>query len=55
MACKSSGSAIDDILGGRDAMEAHFGFHLSSDESDLDVPSSNSDWVDSESDREQDG
>ena len=55
MATGSNGSAIDDILGDRAAIEAHFGFHLSDDESDLDVPSEDSDWEDwedCESDRE---
>ena len=52
MATSSSGSAIDDILGDRAAIEAHFGFHLSDDESDLDIPSEDSDWEDSGSDRE---
>ena len=55
MATGSNGSAIDDILGNRAALEAHFGFHLSDDESDLDIPSEDSEWEDSEdyeSDRE---
>ena len=39
MASTSSGSAIDDIIRDRTALEAHFGIHLDSDESDLDVPS----------------
>ena len=55
MASTSNGSATDDILGDRAAMEAHFGFHLSDDESDLDIPSEDSNWEDSasDSDREQ--
>ena len=40
MTSASSGSAIDNILRDRTAQEAHFGIHLDSDESDLDVPSS---------------
>ena len=36
MASGSSGSAIDDILRNRADLEAHFGIHLDSDESDLD-------------------
>ena len=40
MTSASSGSAIDYILRDRAALEAHFGIHLDSDESDLDVPSS---------------
>jgi len=39
MTSASSGSAID-ILRDRAALETHFGIHLDSDESDLDVPSS---------------
>ena len=35
----SNGSAIDAILSDRAALEAHFGIHLDSDESDLEVPS----------------
>lgn len=35
----SNGSAIDAILSNRAALEAHFGIHLDSDESDLEVPS----------------
>jgi len=40
MTSANSGSATDDILRDRAALEAHFGIHLDSDESDLDVPSS---------------
>jgi len=40
MTSASSGSAIDDILRDWAALEATFGIHLDSDESDLDVPSS---------------
>ena len=40
MTSASSESAIDNILRDRAAQEAHFGIHLDSDESDLDVPSS---------------
>lgn len=39
MTSTSSGSAIDAILSGRAALEAHFGIHLDSDGSDLEVPS----------------
>ena len=39
MASSTSGSALDNILADRTALEAHFGIHLDSDESDLDVPS----------------
>ena len=39
MASGSNGSAIDDILNSREAVERHFGIHIDSDESDLDVPS----------------
>ena len=39
MASSTSGSALDDILADRTALEAHFGIHLDSDESDLEVPS----------------
>ena len=45
MASGSSGSAIDAILRDRAALEAHFGIHLDSDESDLEVPSDN-EWTD---------
>ena len=46
MAYTSNGSALDDILRDRAALEAHFGFHLDSDESDLDVPTDD-EWSDS--------
>jgi len=39
VANRSSGSAIDDVLGDRAAIEAHFGFHPSDDESNLYIPS----------------
>ena len=39
------GSAIDDILRDRAALEEHFGIHLDSDESDLEVPSDD-EWTD---------
>ena len=39
MSSLTSGSAIDEILGDRAALESHFGIHLDSDESDLEVPS----------------
>ena len=45
MASGSSGSAIDSILRDRAALEAHFGIHLDSDESDLEVPSDD-EWTD---------
>ena len=45
MAAGTSGSALDDILSDRVALEAHFGIHLDSDESDLDVPSDD-EWTD---------
>ena len=45
MTSTSSGSALDDILSDRAALEAHFGIHLDSDESDLEVPSDN-EWTD---------
>ena len=37
MSSLTSGSAIDEILGDRAALESHFGIHLDSDESDLEV------------------
>ena len=45
MTSRSSGSALDDILSDRAALEAHFGIHLDSDESDLEVPSDD-EWSD---------
>ena len=39
MPSTSCGSAIDAILSDRAALEAHFGIHLDSDGSDLEVPS----------------
>ena len=39
MSSTTSGSALNDILADRIALEAHLGIHLDSDESDLDVPS----------------
>ena len=45
MTSTSSGSALDDILSDRAALEAHFGIHLDSDESDLEVPSDD-EWTD---------
>ena len=45
MTATSSGSALDDILSDRAALEAHFGIHLDSDESDLEVPSDD-EWSD---------
>ena len=45
MASTSNGSAIDAILSDRAALEAHFGIHLDSDESDLEVPSDD-EWSD---------
>ena len=45
MSATTNGSAIDDILSDRAALEAHFGIHLDSDESDLDVPSDD-EWTD---------
>ena len=45
----SSGSALDDILRDRAAIEAHFGIHLDSDESDIDVAD---EWDDSDDDSE---
>ena len=45
MTATSSGSALDDILSDRAALEAHFGIHLDLDESDLEVPSNN-EWSD---------
>jgi len=39
MSSLTIGSAIDEILGDRAALESHFGIHLDSDESDLEVPS----------------
>ena len=41
----SNGSAIDAIFSNRPALEAHFGIHLDSDESDLEVPSDD-EWSD---------
>ena len=41
---RSCGCALDDILSDRAALEAHFGIHLDSDESDLEVPSD--EWTD---------
>lgn len=45
MTSTSSGSALDDILSDRAALEAYFGIHLDSDESDLEVPS-DGEWTD---------
>ena len=45
MTSTSSGSALDDILSDRAALEAHFGIHLDLDESDLEVPSDD-EWTD---------
>lgn len=45
MTSTSSGSALDDILSDRAALEAHFGIHLDSDESDLEVRSDD-EWTD---------
>ena len=45
MTSTSNGSAIDAILSNRAALEAHFGIHLDSDESDLEVPSDD-EWSD---------
>ena len=45
MSATTNGSAIVDILSDRAALEAHFGIHLDSDESDLDVPSDD-EWTD---------
>ena len=45
MTSTSSGSALDDILSDRAALEAHFGIHLDSDRSDLEVPSDD-EWTD---------
>ena len=39
MVISSSGSALDVILGSREAMEEHFGMCFDSDESDFDVGS----------------
>jgi len=47
MASQTSGGALDDILQDRAALETHFGIHLNSDESDLDISFSKSDWSDS--------
>lgn len=47
MASQTSGGALDDILQDRAALENYFGIHLNSDESDLDVSLSESDWSDS--------
>ena len=47
MASQTSGGALDDILQDRAALETHFGIHLNSDESDLDISFSESDWSDS--------
>lgn len=44
MTSTSNGCAIDAILRDRAALEAHFGIHLDSDESDLEVPSD--EWSD---------
>ena len=41
----SNGSGIDAILSDRPALEPHFGIHLDSDESDLEVPSDD-EWSD---------
>ena len=38
MTSTSNGSAVDAILSDRVALEAQFGIHLDSDESDLEVP-----------------
>ena len=46
MSSTTSGSAIDGILRDRAALKCHFGIHLDSDESDLDVPSDD-EWTDS--------
>ena len=48
----SSGSALDDILRDRAAVEAYFGIHLDSDESDIDVPD---EWDDSEDEQDKSG
>ena len=45
MAAGTSGSALDDIISDRAGLEAHFGIHLDSDESNLDVPSDD-EWTD---------
>ena len=45
MTATSSGSALDNILSDRAALEAHFGIHLDLDESDLEVPSDD-EWSD---------
>ena len=45
MTSTSNGSAIDAILSDRPALEPHFGIHLDSDESDLEVPSDD-EWSD---------
>lgn len=45
MTSRSSGSALDDIFSDRAALKAHFGIHLDSDESDLEVPSDD-EWSD---------
>ena len=44
---QTSGGTLDDILQDRTALESHFGIHLNSDESDLDISFSESDWNDS--------
>jgi len=46
MSSATSGSALQEILSDRAALEAHFGIHIDSDESDLDVPSDD-EWTDS--------
>lgn len=45
MSSATSGSALEEILSDRAALEAHFGIHIDSDESDLDVPSEDK-WSD---------
>ena len=46
----SNGSALDDIIADRRLFEDYFGIPLDFDESDLDVPSSGSDWSEDEYD-----
>ena len=48
MSSLTSGSAIDEIVSDRAAwaaLESHFGIHLDSDESDLEVPNDD-EWTD---------
>jgi len=47
MASQTRGGALDDIHQDRAALETHFGIHLNSDESDLDISFSVNDWSDS--------